>query len=122
MQVLVASLGIIVFSMGAFCFASPTGFQRLLNIMQRGRRLYLAILFRVVAGAILIAAADACRFPGFVRVLGILFVVFALLSAFLGLKRLRSIAQWWSRRSPVIVRAWAVAAVGFGALLIYLGI
>lgn len=97
----------------------PAAFRGWLAFFTQGSRLYAALLFRIVAGVALVAGAAGTRMPRTVFWLGVLFVVAGISGFFMGVGRLRAMANWWSQRSNGVVRGWALMAVALGAVLVY---
>ena len=121
MTALVALLGAVIALLGIVAALRPQAFRALIPVAIQGRRLYGAIAFRFAFGALLIAAAPACRASTAVLVFGVFTLAAGVLGAFLGLERLRAFAGWWLARPPVVVRLWGLVALGIGGFLVYAG-
>lgn len=119
MPVVVAVFGFLILSIGALGFFSPAGLTRFLSIWEPGRRLYAAVIFRILFGVVLLLAAPECRFPIVVGVTGLVALVAAVVLGVVGARRFESFVQWWLARPAAFIRAWAGVATAFGGLLIY---
>ena len=110
-------LSLWVAALGALGIVSPT---RLLGIVRRSESpagLLAAAGFRVILGAVLFFSAPASRAPGVVRILGVLIFAVGLITPLFGVRRFTKVLDWWSARSSLFTRAWAVVALGFGIFL-----
>ena len=119
---IIAGVGVLVALLGLAIFVSPPLLKRILVFYEEGSRLYAALVFRVIFGTLLIAAADQSRSPKVVLTLGVITVIAGLGGFFVGLDRMRALARWWSRQSPLTVRAWSLVAIVFGAFLVYVSL
>ncbi len=122
MRLLILLIGAIVVAVGAVGMLKPASFRAWLGFFTKGNRLYAALLFRIVAGAALVAGASGTRMPQTVFWLGVLFVVAGISGFFMGVGRLRAMAKWWGQRSNGVVRGWALTAMTLGAVLVYAAI
>jgi hypothetical protein len=123
MTLIVVLFGVLIAALGITGIARPSTLMGLVSSVSKSEGgLYAAIVFRLVFGGVLILAAPNCRFPDVVRILGVISVVSALVLPVLGYTRVRAIVDWWSSRSPVFVRSWALIATAFGLFLVYAGL
>ena len=122
MALLVSLAGIGVAGVGLLGVAAP---KQLAMILARWRVLTglpVTLALRLGFAALFIAAAPSCRFPGFVRVIGLLELLGAGGLVTLGAPRLHGFVEWWLGRPPSFVRYWCLAALAFGILLAYAGV
>lgn len=120
MSFAVALFGAAIAGLGVLGCLRPDSLIRFVQASWRpSTGLYLAIAIRVVFGLVLLAAAGESRFPGILRVLGVVALAAAAILPLIGRARLQRFVQWWIERPAVFVRAWAVAAAAFGAFLLY---
>jgi len=88
-------------------------------VMDRPGGLYLAVIVRVALGVLLIAAAEAARFPTAFLALGWIAIAAALAIPFVGYVRLMRLVEWFAGMPAVAIRAWLVFGFAFGGFLIY---
>lgn len=119
MVTLIKLIGIIIALAGIIFVFSPTTTKQVFAFMGRGRRLYWAGILRLLFGVILLLGASQCRLVGVVIAIGILFLVAGVMIFALGLKKVRSMIEWWNKRSLIVIRGLALGALALGALLIY---
>lgn len=81
--------------------------------------MYLAILFRLLLGAVLVVAADDTKFPVTFEIFGWLAVVASAGIPFAGRSRIGGMINWWEQRSANVVRLWVIVGLLFGSFLIY---
>jgi hypothetical protein len=114
---LVVLAGVGVAGIGLLGVAAP---RRLSGLLARWRVLtafQVTVALRLGFGALFVVAAPSCRFPGFVRLIGVLELVGAVTLAVSGAARLQRFVDWWLARPPSFVRVWCLVALGFGVSL-----
>ncbi len=121
MAIIVSVLGVLIAAIGLLGVAKPKSLIDLAAYWRNPTRFWVAVLFRLILGVVLLFAAPTCRLPMLVRVVGILAIVAAVGILALGPTRLDAFIRWWLVRSPAFIRSWALIAVAFGVLLIYAG-
>lgn len=119
MLVLVKFIGIFIVSMGITILLSPSTMKKIIIFWKQGKRLYAAGILRLLIGIILLLAASQCRLVGVVVWLGILTLIGGIIIFALGLQKIKSFLDWWSKKPPLLLRLWGVIALAIGALLIY---
>jgi hypothetical protein len=120
MAIIVSALGVAIVLLGAVGVASPRRLIGLVGQWDGPGRFRLAIVIRVLLGVALLAVAPACRIPVLVQLIGVVSIVVAFSLLLAGRARMDTVVEWWLTR-PELVRAAALLAVAFGALLIYAG-
>jgi hypothetical protein len=119
MRLLAVLIGLIIAALGVLGMAAPTVLLDTTEFALTQVGLYVAAALRVGFGIVLIAAAPVSRLPRTVRILGVLFVVAGVITAFVGVERTRAIVDWWTVQGPISMRAWAAIAVVLGVFIIY---
>ena len=111
-----------VAGIGLLGVAAPS---QLANLLARWRVLTglpVTLALRLGFGVLFVLAAPSCRFPGFVRLVGVLELIGAVALLALGAARLQRFVEWWLGRPPSFVRYWCSAALTFGIVLAYAGV
>ena len=120
MPLLVALFGALIAAFAATGVASPATLLRAVSsFWSDGRGMWIAVVMRLVLGALLIVAAPDCRFPGAVRVLGFISIAAAVALPLIGTERVNTLVTWWTARPFSFIRAWSLLGVAFGAFLVY---
>jgi hypothetical protein len=120
MRIAIATVGLLIFLLGAVGVARPAALIGFVERPWRSRAgLYVAVAFRAALGVLLIAAAASTRFPWLIGGLGVLALVAAVGIPLLGYARMRRSVEWWLARPAGFVRAWSLVACAFGAFLVY---
>ncbi|MBN2284682.1 MAG: hypothetical protein JXO48_12415 [Deltaproteobacteria bacterium] len=122
MSVIVLVIGLIILGMALALLLSPALLRMLLGTFIRNNWWNIAMMLRVVIGVLLLLAAPGTRAPVVVQVIGVLFVLSGIVIPFMGAARLGKLVNWWLARPDGFLRAWAVAAAVFGALIVWCGI
>ena len=79
----------------------------------------LAVLIRIVLGALLIYQSNISKFPFVIEVIGWLSIVTAIFLAVMGHRNFNRLMSWALSLVKPIGRVGGVLAVAFGAFLIY---
>jgi hypothetical protein len=119
MRGLVGLFGVVNVAIGALLLLAPSVMEPAMAFIEQGSRLYLAVGFRLVMGAVLVAAASRCRWPGVVMTLGVLVLASGLIGLLVGLEGTRLVLERGrTLSSPALVRMAALVPAAFGALLV----
>ena len=119
MVTLIKIIGIVIALVGIVFLFCPKAIKQFMGFVGQGRRLYWVGILRLLFGVILLLGASQCRVIWVVMAMGILFLIGGVMIFTLGLERLRSIIEWWNKRSLMSLRLIALVALALGALLIY---
>ena len=119
MTLLVAAVGVAIAVLGVMGLARPARLIGWVSSFWERDRLWFAVVLRLAIGALLVVAAPECRWPELIRLLGLVTLVAAFGLIVVGNERMRALAQWWTNRTPRVIRAWSASAVAFGGLLVY---
>lgn len=79
----------------------------------------LAVVVRLVIGALLIYQSGISKFPFVIEVIGWLSIVAAIIMAVIGRRNFNRLMSWALSLSQPLGRVGGVLAVAFGAFLIY---
>jgi len=116
----VVAYGVLLLSLSVLGVVRPAFLIGLVERLWRSRAgLYLAVLIRIAVGVLLLAAASSTRFPGIVKVLGVLALVAAVSRLLVGHERYHKLIDWWAARGAGFTRAWSLIGALFSAFLIY---
>jgi hypothetical protein len=110
-------IGLLIVAQGIVGLAMPDLFVSVVRAFQEPPVIYVAAVIRFMFGVVLFRAAPRSRAPIVLRSLGFLIALGGLLTPMVGVPFARVVLGWWS--DPVIVRVWAVAALGLGVMIVY---
>ena len=119
MALIVSLLSTLTLGIGVLGLLSPAGMSSLVSRFRSRTGFWTVIVLRLIFGVALWRAAPASRAPAVLQALGGVSVASALALPLLGMPRFQAILSWWSRQSPVFVRAWSVAAIVMGAFILW---
>ena len=119
MTFVVPVIGYLVIAIGVIVLAVPGRFKGLLDRLVTTKKLYIAVLLRVVFGVLFLLAAAETRWPMFVTIMGVFFIFAGVLVPQLGKARIKALAQWWIDRGNTVIRLWALIAMALGAVTVY---
>jgi hypothetical protein len=74
---------------------------------------------RVLLGVLLLLVAADSRLPVALLAIGAFSILAGLLIPVLGFERIGRMVRWWLAQPAGFVRAWAAAALAFGAFLVW---
>jgi hypothetical protein len=121
MNVLVVIVGWLIVLVGLWGIAGPHSLIDMVLAWPSATRFYVTAITRIVVGVIFIFAAQRCRIPWLIYVIGILVLLSGIVLFFLGAGRLDEIVHWFAARSDLCIRLAYVVDTLFGLLLVYAG-
>lgn len=119
MLILAKLVAILIIVVGIIYLVSPKVMRQVMAYYEQGKRIYTGGVIRLLFSVILLLVASQCRLVGIVIVFGILFLIGGILVFALGLDKLKSILRWYTEKSDIVLRLFAVLAVIIGALLLF---
>ena len=119
MALIVSLLSILTLGIGVFGLVSPAGVRSLVSRFRSKTGFWTAIVLRLIFGVALSSVAPSSRAPAALEVLGVVSLASAVALPLLGMPRFQSILSWWSRQSPIFVRAWSAATAVVGAFILW---
>lgn len=120
MDKVVLCLGIVILLLGIVYVIKPDVIRWLLRFFQQGGRLYLIALVRFALAVVFLLGARECGSTWWViLIFGVMFLISGLLIVGLGLKRVKSILDWWEKQSSVLLRILALVTIAVGGVIVY---
>lgn len=116
---------LLICAFGLFGMVMPTGltwFAERFTAASDPGPFYLAALFRIVFGLILIAVASSSRVPKALRILGYIIAglgIATVLVALLAFDQVRESIDWWLHQSPMVLRLTGFLAMALGGFIAY---
>ncbi len=121
MSFLVILIGLLIFGIGVGILFSPATLRQILNNFLLKKWLVPATLLRIFIGIIFLIAAPSTRWPIFIHILGIVFILAGVSIPLLGTEKIERLANWWMERSDAILRVWAAIAAVLGIAILWAG-
>ena len=119
MKPIIVIFGALICLAGLVILIAPEKFKSVMNNWTGQPRFLLAVIVRVVIGAILLAEAANLKFPFAMKIIGGISIVAAIGILLIGQDRLDRFIAFWMRKSDNWFRVSSVFAMAFGAFLIY---
>ena len=120
MVLAVQILGAFIILMGLVLFVAPGKLVGLITTMFEGNSGFIvAVGFRLLIGALLLATASQSRFTLAFQIIGGIAVLAALVGLFMGKERIKGMVDWWIAKPPAFTRLWSLVAIAFGAFIYY---
>jgi len=119
MLILVKLIGIITAGMGIIFLLSPKTMRQFMLLWEKGKRLYIGCILRILIGIIFLLAASQCKLVGVIVTLGILLIISGGIILILGLDKGKAILKWWYGRSLLVLRLIALFPIAVGVLILY---
>ena len=121
LPVLVSLVGLAVAGIGLIGVVVPTKLRALLDSQRVLTGFPVTVAARIFTGSIFVIAAQGCRIPTLVCLIGLLEFGGAAVLIVLGGGRLARFVEWWLQRSASFVRTWCLGALTLGTILVYAG-
>jgi hypothetical protein len=118
-QLIALTVSALITGLGLYGLARPHGLAAFASLWRTWPALWLAVVLRLVFGIALLNAAPSSHAPLVLRIIGILSVVAAIVLPLLGIERLRTLLDWWTRQSIALLRTWSAAAALAGTFLLW---
>jgi hypothetical protein len=118
MSAAVQIIGIVIVAIGVVFVLKPSVIKRLFGFFKKGSRLYIAAPIRLALAIVFLVGANQCKQSWVIIVIGILFLLSAILVLVLGPKKLRPIIEWFQRQSEVLQRVVALIVLAVGVVII----
>ena len=122
MSVVVVIFGLFMLGISIAILAAPERLKRMLRVFLDKQGFGLAVGIRIVVGILFLMAASDTRAPSFITAMGILFLLAGVAIPFIGSARIERLANGWMERPDWVLRVWAVAAGGLGAVFVWCGL
>ena len=119
MLILVKLIGIVMVGFGIIFLVSPTTMRQFMLFCEKGKRVYMVGILRILIGVIFLLAAPQARLAGVMVTLGILIIVAGGLIFILRLDRIKAILKWYYGRPLPVLRLIALIPTALGALILY---
>jgi len=119
MLIFVKLIAIIMVGTGIIFLLGPKAMRQFMVFLEKGKRLYISAILRILIGVIFLLAASQARIAWVIVTLGILALVRGTIFFILGLDRVKTMLKWWYGRSLLVLRLIALIPIAVGALLFY---
>jgi len=119
MKVVIQIIGIIIILVGILYFLRPGFMKTIMEFFKKGKRIYFAGVIRFALAIVFFLAARECDITWVIVVFGILFIISGMLIFMLRLERLKSIIDWYQKRSILLLRVFALITLAIGAIILY---
>jgi len=121
MKIVIQSLGVVFVVAGIVYLLRPDIMKWLMGFFKKGKRIYLAALFRLVLAVLFLlrAGSPECEIRWVIVVFGILFLIGGLLIFILGPEKIRWLFDWCEKQPILLLRVMSLIALAIGAVIIY---
>ena len=118
LQNIVAGIGVVIVVAGITLAAKPEAIREFLSELNP-KFIYAGIGVRLLTGAFLVFASEACSWPEAVGTVGVIALAAGFIGLFLGIDRINALISWFAALSDTAVRSLSLAAIFFGVFLVY---
>jgi len=113
------AVALFIFVMGVWGVFAPGSIFAFISGWSSKTGFWLAVLLRLSFGLTLWFAASDTRLPMLLRALGALAIVMAAALPMIGYARFERVIEWWTNRTPFVMRLWSLVAVAIGGLVLW---
>lgn len=117
--VLALAVALFIFVMGAWGVFAPGSIFTFISGWSSKAGFWLAVLLRLCFGLALWFVAPDTRLPILLQVLGAIAILSAASLPIVGYARFQRVLEWWTGRSPFVMRLWSLLATALGALVLW---
>ena len=115
---IVAGIGVVIVLAGVAIAAVP-GFIREFLADLEPKFIYAAVGARLLTGAFLVFASEACSWPEAVGTFGVIALAAGFIGLFMGIERINVLVSWFTALPDTGLRLISLASVPLGAFLVY---
>ena len=115
-------VGALTTFLGVLVTFKPAAFNKMINVVGKGKLIYVAAASKVLIGILFLILATRCKLTGVVIAFGILMAGGATLFCMIPYAKLQAYIEWWKTRPVWLYRTWGILSTLVGALLIYAGL
>ena len=119
MKTLAFVIGLLITAFGTVGILAPSGLVWVAQHAVSPVQLYFIAAVRVAFGVLLISVASGSRAPKVLRVVGLIPILAAIATPFVGVERVPAIIEWWSQQGSGMVRLSALAVLAIGGFVAY---
>jgi len=119
MKLLTVVIGVFIVVIGLIGVIVPSALLRAADYATTPVGLYAAAAIRIGIGIVLMLVAPTTRAPKLIRVFGGIAVVAGVITAFVGVDRVRAILVWETAQGTILIRLSALLALVFGSFIVF---
>jgi hypothetical protein len=121
MPILVSIIGGVITVAGIVFQIKPQIAKSMLEFFIEGKRLYIHAIARIIVAIIFLLAAQKCRIPWVIILLGVLMLASGIVIFGVNLEKIKSFLRWILGKFPLSIRILSSIAIILGIILIYSG-
>ncbi len=121
LPLLVSLVGLAVAGIGLTGVIAPTKLRAFLDRQRILTGLPVTVAVRIATGSIFLTAAQGCRVPTLVCLIGLVELGGAAVLVVLRGGPLARFVEWWLQQSASFIRYWCLGALTLGIILVYAG-
>jgi hypothetical protein len=119
MAIIIKILGAAVVVLGIVFTLKPKAVKKYISFWKEKKHIKLGGLLAGIFGIIFLIAAPQCRLPWVINVFGIWSIIKGVLLYALSQKKINTYLGWWLNKPNAAMSGLGLAAIAFGALLMY---
>ena len=117
MFIIILVLAIFIISLGISSIILPTVVKKNLENIIKKNWLWPVSVIRLILGVTFLFTANQCAAPIVIKTLGMIFITAAIVTPFIGRKKIDSIARWCLDQKDWAFRIWGFLAMLLGIFL-----
>lgn len=119
MVITIKTIGAVFVGIGILYLLKPEILRQLMQFFKKGSLVYLSGLLRFALAVIFLLGARECHRLWVIFTFGIIFIISGLLVFLFGVKRIRTMIDWYQEQPNWIFRVIALIVLAAGAIIIF---
>lgn len=119
MDKVILVIGLVIIAEGISVIIKPQWILKVARFFTKGLFIYLPGLLRVALGVVFLMSFRDCKIKWLIMTFGIITISSGVLLVIIKPSKLRSIIEWWSKRSLFTIRVMGLLAAILGGVIVY---
>ena len=119
MDKVILIIGVLIILEGVTILVKPGWYRKAAKVFMSEKIVYIGPVLKILFGGLFLVSALSCSIPWVLIVLGALTLAAGITGLALPKAKIISFIEWWTRRTDLVMRMIAIAAIALGGLLMW---